>query len=111
QGKPIGQEIHAPDEQLTRCKGYDHNFCLNSADWCAEACDPTSGRVLRVQTSLPGVQLYCGNFLTAPFVRHQGFCLETQAWPDAPNQAWRAQCILAQGTEYAAHTCFEFTVK
>jgi len=102
--KPIGRDIFADDPQLAQCGGYDHNFCNPGR---IEVCEPLSGRVMRVETDLPGVQLYTGNNLPA---RHTGFCLETQAWPDSPNR-WPEQCLLRAGKDYDTTTRFEFSVR
>ena len=64
--KPIGRDIKNPLEQLQKCRGFDHNFCLNSSGSetpAATVREPESGRVMEVFTDLPGVQLYTGNFL------------------------------------------------
>jgi len=83
---------------------YDHNFCNPKS---INVYEPVSGRCMAVDTDLPGVQLYTGNFLPVP---HAAFCLETQAWPDSPNQ-WPEQCLLRAGETYRTQTRFEFSVK
>ena len=103
QAKPIGRDIFADDPQLTQVKGYDHNFCNPKSIAVSE---PLSGRRMSVTTDLPGVQLYTGNNLPSP---HTAFCLETQAWPDSPNQ-WPEQCILKAGEAYKTTTSFDFSV-
>ena len=118
--KRIGDEIYADDIQLEQCKGYDHNFCLNDGDEpAAVAYDPASGRMMEVFTDLPGVQLYCGNFLdgTRPgkggemLIRHCGFCLETQSWPNTPNMPDFPQCTFDAGEKYESTTVFRFGIK
>lgn len=103
--------------------GFDHNFCLSSPGdpWtrkhAARVCHPASGRVLEVSTSQPGVQFYTANFLDgsitgkggARYRKHSSFCLETQNWPDAVNQASFPDCLLRPGEEYRHITCFIFT--
>lgn len=103
--------------------GFDHNFCLSSpGDTCAErpaarVYHPASGRVLEVSTSQPGVQFYTANFLDgsitgkggARYGKHSSFCLETQNWPDAVNQASFPDCLLRPGEEYRHVTRFTFT--
>lgn len=116
--KPIGQDIAAKDVQLQQCRGYDHNFCLDSrsADVpAAEVYEPQSGRVLRVFTDLPGVQLYTGNFLKGEIGKggvamqpHSGFCLETQYFPNTPNMPAYPQCTFAAGEEFVSTTRFQF---
>jgi len=103
QAKPIGRDIRADDLQLAQVKGYDHNYCNPKG---IEVYEPLSGRRMAVATDLPGVQFYTGNFLPAP---HAAFCLETQAWPDSPNQ-WPEQCLLRVGETYKTITRFVFSV-
>ncbi len=118
--KAIGRDIGAQDEQLIMCKGYDHNFCLNEGDGAAvTAYDPESGRALDVYTDLLGVQLYTGNFLDGsnigkdekPLIKHAGFCLETQFYPDTPNQPEFPQCTVEAGKEFRSTTVFKFYIK
>uniref|UniRef100_A0A3B3CXU1 Galactose mutarotase n=1 Tax=Oryzias melastigma TaxID=30732 RepID=A0A3B3CXU1_ORYME len=103
--------------------GFDHNFCLSfpSDPWmerhAARVCHPPSGRVLEVSTSQPGVQFYTANFLDgsvpgkggAKYRKHGAFCLETQNWPDAVNQASFPDCLLRPGEEYHHVTRYTFT--
>jgi len=109
--KPIGQHIHADDPQLKQVGGYDHNFCnpyyYRYNPVRVSVSEPLSGRCMSVETDLPGVQLYTGNNLPAP---HTAFCLETQAWPDSPNQ-WPDQCLLKAGELYKTTTRFDFSVR
>lgn len=118
--KPIGKDIHSDDIQLTQCRGYDHNFCLNDGDGpAAAAYDPESGRMLEMFTDLPGVQLYCGNFLDGsktgkngtPIEQHAGFCLETQFYPNTPNVPSFPQCTIDAGKAFESCTVFRFSVK
>lgn len=102
--------------------GFDHNFCLSSPGepWTerqvARVCHPASGRVLLVSTSQPGVQFYTANVLDgsltgkdgAVYGKHCSFCLETQNWPDAVNQASFPDCLLRPGEEYRHVTRFTF---
>jgi len=81
---------------------YDINFCNPGA---IEARDPASGRRMQVQTDLPGVQLYTGECLCEP---HTGFCLETQLWPDAPNQSGFPSAVLRAGETWKSRTKFIF---
>ena len=113
----IGERIYADDIQLTQCGGYDHNFVIKSVDGEADVtvCEPVSGRTLKVYTDLPGVQLYTGNFLKGdilgkggmPLVKHAGFCLETQYYPDTHNQPSFPQCTFKAGEEFKSVTVFE----
>ncbi|KAK1905681.1 Aldose 1-epimerase [Dissostichus eleginoides] len=102
--------------------GFDHNFCLSfpGDSWterdAARVCHPGSGRVLEVSTSQPGVQFYTANFLDGltgkggvRYRKHSSFCLETQNWPDAVNQAPFPSCLLCPGEDYHHVTRFTFT--
>ncbi len=92
----IGERINENNPQLKIAGGYDHNFVLDSKSGlgkAAEVYEPTSGRVLQVWTTQPGVQFYTGNFLEGAFKgkggvvyqKNYGLCLETQHFPDSPN--------------------------
>jgi aldose 1-epimerase len=86
--------------------------------WAATVSDPASGRVLEVSTSQPGVQFYTGNFLDGTFIgkqgkpygRRSGFCLETQHFPDSPNQPNFPSTVLRPGEQYRQTTAFRFSV-
>lgn len=114
--KEIGRDIGADCEQLNYCGGYDHNFCLREgAKPIATVYEPKCGRGMEVYTDLPGVQLYCGNFLSGKegkggtkMGRHTGFCLETQYYPDTPNQPDFPQCTFSAGKEYKTKTVYKF---
>ena len=119
--KKIGENIHDDYEQLTLARGYDHNFCLNKKDDKSAnvvAYDEKSGRVMEMFTDLPGVQLYCGNFLDGidgkegtKMNQHAGFCLETQVYPDSPNQKDFPDCVYDAGEEYKTKTVYKFSIK
>ncbi|MCQ2462955.1 MAG: galactose mutarotase [Clostridia bacterium] len=121
--KPIGRDIALDDVQLTQCRGYDHNFCIDGWDGklrtFATVYEPVSGRTLEAMTDLPGVQLYCGNFLDGTFTgkngkkieKHNGFCLETQFYPDTPNQPSFPKCVYKAGSAYESTTIYKFGVK
>lgn len=116
--KAIGKEIRSGYEQLVGPKGYDHNFCINSPSLdkpCATVTDPKSGRTMEVYTDLPGVQLYCGNFLdnvkgkgSSVMNQYSGFCLETQFWPDSPNQKNFTNCVFDKDEVFTTTTIFRF---
>lgn len=119
----IGERIDAADEQISFGKGYDHNFVLNNAPGtsglAARAYEPTTGRVLEVETTEPGVQFYTGNFLDGSIVgkggrvyeRRSGFCLETQHFPDSPNKPQFPSTVLKKGEEYRTTTIFRFSTR
>ena len=120
----IGARIGDRDVQLTRGKGYDHNFVLtrlNAGDLelAARVEDPTSGRTLEVLTTQPGLQFYSGNFLDgtitgkggAKYGLRSGLCLETQHFPDSPNHPSFPSTVLRPGETYASTTVLHFGVK
>lgn len=123
--KPIGRDIKKDNQQLTYGGGYDHNFVLDPTvkqqglTLAAVAKDPKSGRVLTVLTSEPGVQFYSGNFLDGRlvgksgknYVHRGGFCLETQHFPDSPNQPNFPSTILRPGETYRSTTVLKFSVE
>jgi aldose 1-epimerase len=119
----IGAHINDSYEQLAVGRGYDHNFVLNrkgaGLELAARAYEPTSGRVLEVYTTEPAVQFYSGNFLDGSITgKHghvyklrNGFCLETQHYPDSPNHPDFPSTILKPGTTFHSETIFKFSVK
>jgi aldose 1-epimerase len=118
----IGARIQLNDEQLVLGKGYDHNFVVNGqADTLRPAVrvtEPTTGRALELHTTEPGVQFYSGNFLDgtvtgkngAVYAQRSGFCLETQHFPDSPNQPGFPSTVLKPGETYRSTTVFKFGV-
>ena len=120
QPKAIGAEIDAPFAQLQQVGGYDHNWVIDGAAdtlrLAAEVYAPESGIRMAVRTTSPGVQLYAGNALQdmppgkggAMYGRRSGFCLETQFYPNAPNQAAFPQPILRAGEVWAHRTAYAF---
>jgi aldose 1-epimerase len=117
----IGARINGGDEQLKLGRGYDHNFVLNRTGHgltlAARVTEPGSGRVLEVLTTQPGIQLYTGNFLDGT-VRGKGgkvynyrfaFCLETQHFPDSPNQPGFPSAELKPGQTYHEITIYKFS--
>ena len=116
---PIGARIEAPDPQLAAAGGYDHTFVLDGRTGLTRAAfvrEPTSGRTMEVATTEPGVQLYSGNFLTGltrgkggvVYPKRAGFCLETQHFPDSPNQPRFPTTVLRPGERYQSRTVFRF---
>jgi aldose 1-epimerase len=120
---PIGARIGQDHPQLIMGRGYDHNFVLNRSEGAgpvhaARVEEPASGRTLDVYTTEPGLQFYSGNFLDGTITgkaghayRHRsGFCLETQHYPDSPNQPRFPSTILRPGEEYRSRTIYAFGV-
>ncbi len=120
--KTIGKDIYLPYEQLEIANGYDHCWIFNKGvgfDKVASVYHPSSGRVMTVATNQPAVQCYTGNFLdgTKPsktggqYQKYTGFCLETQQFPDAPNQPHFPSIVLNPGQKYSTKTVYLFSVK
>jgi len=119
---PIGSRINQSDPQLTNGKGYDHTFVLNRQGEglvrAARVVEPTTGRILEVSTTEPGVQFYTGNFLDGSitgksgqaYKQRFGFCLEPQHFPDSPNRPNFPTTILKPGEESRSKTVFAFSV-
>lgn len=120
----IGARINDDNEQLKFGKGYDHNWVLERTEkgglqLAAEVFEPTSGRVLQVFTTQPGIQFYTGNFLDGTakgkgglFYAHRtGFCLETQHFPDSPNHPNFPSTELKPGQTYRSTTVFRFSTR
>lgn len=120
----IGARIDQNDPQLKNGKGYDHNWVLNRTtavgpQLAARVFEPKTGRTLEIRTTEPGIQFYSGNFLDGTLTgkgghvyKHRtGFCLETQHYPDSPNQPAFPTTILQPGKAYATTTVFTFGVK
>lgn len=104
--------------------GYDHNYVLNKKgnelSLAATVHDPSSGRLMEVYTTQPGVQFYSGNFLDgtlkdtkngASYIKHAALCLETQHFPDSPNQPSFPSTILKPGETYHYTTIYKFSTK
>lgn len=123
-GAAVGARIDAPDEQLRHARGYDHNFVLDRSaggdglTHAARLYDSLSGRLMDVYTTEPGLHFYSGNYLDGslrgkgghPYGRHRGMCLETQHFPDSPNQPAFPSTVLRPGEEYRSTTVFAFGV-
>jgi aldose 1-epimerase len=119
--RALGERIEADHPQLRIAGGYDHNFVLDgdgSLRLAARVRDPESGRTLEVVTTEPGIQLYSGNFLDGTLVgpsgraygRQEGLALETQHFPDSPNQPGFPSTELAPGATFRSTTVFRFGV-
>lgn len=119
----IGERINQPNEQLKFGNGYDHNFVLDGQmgrlHRAASVYEPTTGRVMEVWTSEPGMQLYTGNFLDGSetgkdgqvYQQHDGFCLETQHFPDSPNHPRFPSTVLRRGARYQTTTIYKFSAR
>lgn len=103
--------------------GYDHNFVLNpsedSLQWAATLYDPGSGREMKIYTTEPGIQFYSGNFLDGslkgpdgiPFNKYAALCLETQHFPNSPNEESFPSTILHPGQKYHSVTIYSFSTR
>ncbi len=119
----IGARINDDNEQLKFGKGYDQNWVLdhkgNSVAPAAKVVDPNSGRVLEVLTDQPGVQFYTGNQLDGSvhgkggnaYPKNGAFCLETQHYPDSPNQPDFPSTVLKPGQKFDHTTVFRFSTE
>lgn len=119
---PVGQRIEAVHPQLQFAGGYDHCWVLSSTDSVKNAgslYDPSSGRVVEVMTTEPGIQFYSGNFLTGSitgkggvvYKRRWGLCLETEHFPDSPNQKQFPSVVLNPGETYRTFTAYRFGIR
>jgi aldose 1-epimerase len=119
---PIGARIRTNFQQLLFGQGYDHNFVLNRKDstslvLAAKVRDRRTGRVLEMFTDQPGIQFYSGNFLDGTLVgtsghvyrQSDGFALETQHFPDSPNQPSFPSTVLRPGQTYKTTTVYQFS--
>ena len=119
----IGARIEEADEQLKFGKGYDHTFVIEGATGklrkAARVSEPTTGRVMEVWTTEPGVQLYTGNYLKEVSEAKDGktyhhryaLCLETQHFPDSPNQPSFPTTALKPGARYRSTTIYRFSAR
>ncbi|MFC5746169.1 aldose epimerase family protein [Actinomadura rugatobispora] len=119
----IGERIRDGHPQILVGQGYDHNFVLDrqgpGLSRAARVTEPRSGRVMDVHTTEPGVQFYSGNFLTGTFAgtsgkvyrQGDGFCLETQHFPDSPNQPGFPSTTLRPGQVYDTTTVYAFSAR
>jgi aldose 1-epimerase len=119
----VGARIEQVNEQIKFGKGYDHNWVLNKEtgklDVAASLYDPTSGRMMQVLTTEPGVQFYSGNFLDGTvtgkggwvYQFRNGLCFEPQHFPDSPNQPNFPSTELKPGEKYHNIIEYKFSVK
>jgi aldose 1-epimerase len=107
------------NSDFDKIDGYDHCFAVDGEVGklrpCAEVFEPDSGRSMKVFTTQPGVQFYTGNHLNnvagkqgSCYVKHSGFCLETQHFPDSPNQSGFPSCVFGPGKDYHEKSIFKF---
>ncbi len=120
----IGARIDQDEEQMKLGGGYDHNFVLRmpmdrGESLAARVVDPGSGRVLEVWTTEPGIQFYTANFLDGKtigkgglaYAKRSAFCLETQHFPDSPNQPKFPSVVLSPGERYHTITTYKFSIE
>ncbi len=119
-GKPLAEGFSSTYEQIENGGGYDHNWVLNTAGdislKAAEVYEKTTGRVMEVYTTKPGIQLYTGNFLDgmgpckegATYAKRGGLCLETQFFPNAMKHKNFPSPVLKAGQEYSHKTIYRF---
>jgi aldose 1-epimerase len=121
EGKPIGRDIRDAHPQQVPAKGYDHNWVLDKGvtaepELVATLRDPRSGRTMEIATTEPGLQFYSGNFLDGTLVgtggrtyrQGEALCLETQHFPDSPNQPSFPSTVLRPGQTYRTTTIHSF---
>ena len=121
--RAIGERINADEEQIRLGKGYDHNFVVNGRKGvlrkAAEVYEPTTGRVMEVWTTEPGIQFYSGNYLDGTsvgkggraYAYRTGFCLETQHYPDTPNKPNFPSTVLRPRGRYRTTTVYKFSAR
>ena len=119
----IGARIDQKDAQLKDGLGYDHNWVLNkpfnSMGLAARVYEKTTGRIMEVRTTEPGLQFYSGNFLDgsltgkggSKYGKRDGFCLETQHFPDSPNKPNFPTTTLLPGQTLTSTTIYKFSAK
>ena len=119
----VGLRIGENFNQLAYGHGYDSNFVINrkgrGLDLAARVYEPTSGRVMEIDTTEPGEQFYSGNNLDGSIIgkhghvyqKHSGFCLLTQHYPDSPNRPEFPSCVLRPGETYDSTTLYKFSTR
>ncbi|GKU24594.1 aldose epimerase family protein [Clostridium folliculivorans] len=119
----LGERINDDYEQLIVAKGYDHNWCLNAdgnlLEKSAEVIDDKTGRIMEVYTTMPGVQLYSGNYLDGSIIgknktvynKRSALCLETQFYPNSMNVPSFPSPVFKEGQEYKHTTIYKFLLK
>ena len=127
----LGDSIQSSFDQIQNATGYDHNWCLNTykdgkgddTQVCASLYSPKTGIFMEMYTNEPGVQVYSGNFQGVgrdanivrkhgiKYPKHVSVCLESQKYPNSPNQKEWVQPILNPGEKYYSHAAYKFSVK
>lgn len=119
----IGKEINAADDQLKKGLGYDHCWIFTDGSKSyrevGSLYHEATGRLMQVYTDQPGIQFYSGNFLDGKkasksggnYEKRSGLCLETQHYPDSPNQSKFPSVVLNPGEKYTTKTTYKFSVK
>ena len=119
---PIGSRINDRYEQMALANGYDHNFVINrkgpGLELAARVHEPSTGRILEIYTTEPGVQFYSANFLDGTltgkqgrvYKQHYAFALETEHFPDSPNHPSFPSTILRPDQTYRSRTVYKFSV-
>jgi aldose 1-epimerase len=117
--RKVGTFLEADDQQIRSRRGYDHNFAIDQwrghLVYVARVYEPSSGRIMEVHTTQPGLQLYTSNFLTGitgkggqAYQPYQALCLEAQHYPDAPNQPHFPSTVLRPGEIYQHSVLYQF---
>lgn len=121
--KTVKEGIFCDDDQIKCGKGYDHNWVLNvsgnTPEKAGEVYEPSSGRIMEVYTTNPGIQFYSGNFIDgcdkgkdgALYTKHSGLCLETQYFPNSLKHKHFPSPILKAGEEYKHTTVYKFSTR
>jgi aldose 1-epimerase len=119
----VGERIDSDNEQLKFAGGYDHNWCINrkgdGLELVGTVAENSTGRVLEVYSTAPGVQFYSGNFLDGTitgkngkvYKKRYGLCLEPQLYPDTPNHPNFPSCVLEPGDTYEHDIVYKFSVE
>jgi len=119
----VGERIDWDDELMRLAHGYDHNFIIDGhgdgLKLAAEMHEPTTGRLMEVWTTEPAIQFYSGNFLNGTFKgkngvaygKREGFCLETQHYPDSPNHPEFPSTVLRPGQSFQSETIYRFSAR
>lgn len=119
----IGERIDSTHQQLQFARGYDFNYVIDKKEselaFAASAYEPESGRLMEVFTTEPGIQFYTGNHLRGAetgksgvaYTKRTGFCLETQHFPDSPNQPQFPSTLVKPGEVFQSTTIYKFSAK